>query len=131
MLLKASPTAETILSSKSATWPRWLASCSTRERSNRHMDATARNTTSRYGSIPGTESLTMLVSRASLALSAILTHRGATDRPAYGIPLRVRFVKRAIDIVVASIGLLAVAVLFPLLMLAIRLDSPGPVFYRQ
>lgn len=35
------------------------------------------------------------------------------------------------DVLTAVVGLMAVALLFPLLMLAIHLDSPGPVFYRQ
>ena len=48
-----------------------------------------------------------------------------------GVPLAVRAVKRAIDIVMAIFGLLVTAALFPFVMLAIRLDSPGPVFYRQ
>jgi len=55
----------------------------------------------------------------------------ARERVTHRIPLSVRVVKRGIDIVVAVIGLLAVAVLFPLLMLAIYVDSPGAVFYRQ
>jgi lipopolysaccharide/colanic/teichoic acid biosynthesis glycosyltransferase len=48
-----------------------------------------------------------------------------------GIPLAVRVVKRSIDVVMAICGLLIAAALFPFVMLAIRLDSPGPVFYRQ
>ncbi|MBK8479942.1 MAG: sugar transferase [Proteobacteria bacterium] len=43
----------------------------------------------------------------------------------------VRIVKRVLDVVGAGAGLLLTAPLFPLLALAIRLDSPGPVFYRQ
>jgi lipopolysaccharide/colanic/teichoic acid biosynthesis glycosyltransferase len=39
--------------------------------------------------------------------------------------------KRAFDLVAASIGLLLLAPLFIVLALWIRLDSPGPVFYRQ
>lgn len=39
-------------------------------------------------------------------------------------------IKRAMDIVIAGIGLLLLAPLFPLLVLAIKLDSPGPIFYR-
>lgn len=38
--------------------------------------------------------------------------------------------KRAMDIVFAGIGLLLLAPLFPFLALAIKLDSPGPIFYR-
>ena len=47
------------------------------------------------------------------------------------IPLSVRITKRAIDLAFSSIGLLLVGLLLPLLALAIYLDSPGPVFYRQ
>jgi lipopolysaccharide/colanic/teichoic acid biosynthesis glycosyltransferase len=39
--------------------------------------------------------------------------------------------KRAFDLVAASIGVLLLAPLFIVLALWIRLDSPGPVFYRQ
>jgi lipopolysaccharide/colanic/teichoic acid biosynthesis glycosyltransferase len=39
--------------------------------------------------------------------------------------------KRGIDIAVALLLLLVTAPLFPLIALAIRLDSPGPVFFRQ
>jgi lipopolysaccharide/colanic/teichoic acid biosynthesis glycosyltransferase len=39
--------------------------------------------------------------------------------------------KRAFDLVAASIGLLLLAPLFIVLALWVRLDSPGPVFYRQ
>ena len=40
-------------------------------------------------------------------------------------------VKRVFDVVVAGLGLLLLSPLFVLLALAIRLDSPGPVFFRQ
>ena len=53
------------------------------------------------------------------------------DHVVHLIPLPVRVVKRSIDIVIGVIGLLVVAALFPFLMLAIYVDSPGPVFYRQ
>jgi len=40
--------------------------------------------------------------------------------------------KRALDVVVAlTVGLVVVVPLLPLIALAIRLDSPGPVFYSQ
>jgi len=55
----------------------------------------------------------------------------AVIRARPGIPLSVRVVKRGIDIIMATFGLLVTAVLFPFLALAICLDSPGPVFYRQ
>jgi exopolysaccharide biosynthesis polyprenyl glycosylphosphotransferase len=39
--------------------------------------------------------------------------------------------KRAMDVVVAAIGLLLTAPLFAYVALRIKLDSPGPVFFRQ
>jgi lipopolysaccharide/colanic/teichoic acid biosynthesis glycosyltransferase len=53
------------------------------------------------------------------------------DLTGHQIPLRIRFVKRALDVVVALVALLAIAAFIPFLMLAIWLDSPGPIFYRQ
>lgn len=42
-----------------------------------------------------------------------------------------RFHKRLLDIVFAFFGILLVAPLLPLIALAIKLDSPGPVLFRQ
>lgn len=39
--------------------------------------------------------------------------------------------KRVFDILVAGLGLLLLSPLFMLIALAVRLDSPGPVFFRQ
>jgi len=39
--------------------------------------------------------------------------------------------KRVFDLVVAGFGLLLVSPLFGLIALAVKLDSPGPVFFRQ
>jgi exopolysaccharide biosynthesis polyprenyl glycosylphosphotransferase len=39
--------------------------------------------------------------------------------------------KRMIDILVAAVGLLGGALLFPAVALLIRLDSPGPILFRQ
>jgi len=43
----------------------------------------------------------------------------------------VAITKRAIDLAFSSVGLVLFAVLLPFLALAIYLDSPGPIFYRQ
>jgi len=40
-------------------------------------------------------------------------------------------IKRAFDIVVSSVGLLFTAPFFPLIAIAIKLDSRGPVFFNQ
>jgi exopolysaccharide biosynthesis polyprenyl glycosylphosphotransferase len=42
-----------------------------------------------------------------------------------------RLVKRAMDIVLSALGLVLVAPSFALIALLIKLDSPGPVFFRQ
>ena len=39
--------------------------------------------------------------------------------------------KRSVDLLLAAVGLLVVLVLLPIVALAIRLDSPGPIFFRQ
>jgi lipopolysaccharide/colanic/teichoic acid biosynthesis glycosyltransferase len=44
---------------------------------------------------------------------------------------KVRIAKRAVDIASAAVGLVASAPLFPLIAAAIKLDSRGPVLYRQ
>jgi lipopolysaccharide/colanic/teichoic acid biosynthesis glycosyltransferase len=44
---------------------------------------------------------------------------------------KVRIAKRAVDLISSSIGLLTAAPLFPLIAAAIKLDSRGPIFYRQ
>ena len=41
------------------------------------------------------------------------------------------WLKRQLDIFAAALALLILAPLFPLIALAIKLDSPGPVFFRQ
>lgn len=40
-------------------------------------------------------------------------------------------IKRVIDVLFALIGLMTTSVFFPVIALAIKFDSPGPVFFRQ
>ncbi len=47
------------------------------------------------------------------------------------LPSHVAALKRGFDIVVALVALLLTLPLWPLIALAIRLDSPGPVIFRQ
>ncbi|MEZ4387450.1 MAG: sugar transferase [Candidatus Krumholzibacteriia bacterium] len=42
-----------------------------------------------------------------------------------------RSAQRVLDLTTATVGLAAFAVVLPVLALIIKLDSPGPVFYRQ
>jgi lipopolysaccharide/colanic/teichoic acid biosynthesis glycosyltransferase len=46
-------------------------------------------------------------------------------------PRSVRFTKRALDIVGSLLAILLALPLMPFIALAIRLNSPGPIFYRQ
>jgi exopolysaccharide biosynthesis polyprenyl glycosylphosphotransferase len=41
------------------------------------------------------------------------------------------FFKRVMDILISGMGLIILALIFPILALAIYVDSPGPVFYTQ
>ena len=43
----------------------------------------------------------------------------------------IRTVKRAIDIIASGLGLLVLSPLLAMIALVIRLDSPGPIFFRQ
>lgn len=49
----------------------------------------------------------------------------------YGMLRSVRVAKRAIDIAGALAGIAVAGPLVPVIAAAIRLDSPGPIFYRQ
>jgi exopolysaccharide biosynthesis polyprenyl glycosylphosphotransferase len=49
----------------------------------------------------------------------------------FGLVRSSRVLKRAFDIVAASVGLLFVSPLMAAIAFAIRLDTPGPVFFRQ
>jgi exopolysaccharide biosynthesis polyprenyl glycosylphosphotransferase len=41
------------------------------------------------------------------------------------------FVKRCFDVIGASLGLLLLCLIFPCMALAIKFNSPGPIFFRQ
>jgi exopolysaccharide biosynthesis polyprenyl glycosylphosphotransferase len=51
--------------------------------------------------------------------------------PPVKIPRSSQVAKRALDVAVATVALLVSAPFFALIALAITLDSPGPVFFRQ
>jgi len=68
----------------------------------------------------------------ALLVVMLLTSRRAPY--AESLPLQTRlgsFFKRSIDIVGAAVGLILTSPLFALLPIIIKLDSPGPIFYRQ
>lgn len=51
--------------------------------------------------------------------------------PAWRLDARARLFKRLADLTIAAVGLALLAIFAPFLMLAIRLESPGPVLFRQ
>ncbi|GBC94745.1 UDP-glucose:undecaprenyl-phosphate glucose-1-phosphate transferase [bacterium HR16] len=51
--------------------------------------------------------------------------------PVLELPRGYRIAKRVLDVVVASVGLVLLAPLMLLIAIAIKLDSPGPVLFRQ
>jgi len=51
--------------------------------------------------------------------------------PVRELPRGYRIAKRVMDVVVASLGLVLLAPLMLLIAIAIKLDSPGPVLFRQ
>jgi exopolysaccharide biosynthesis polyprenyl glycosylphosphotransferase len=51
--------------------------------------------------------------------------------PRFGLSRSSRLVKRSLDLVCATVGLAIMAPLMALIALAIKLDSPGPVLFRQ
>jgi exopolysaccharide biosynthesis polyprenyl glycosylphosphotransferase len=53
------------------------------------------------------------------------------ELPPLRLPRSSRLLKRAVDLIGASIGLLLTAPLFAFFAVAIKLDSRGPVFFRQ
>ena len=57
--------------------------------------------------------------------------RAASPQAGDFVPRSTRLAKRVVDIVLASLVFLVFAATLPLIGLAIRLDSRGPLFYRQ
>ncbi len=49
----------------------------------------------------------------------------------FGLPRSSRILKRAFDLIATLLGLIVVAPLMGLIAVAIRLDSKGPIFFRQ
>ncbi|MDP8924735.1 MAG: exopolysaccharide biosynthesis polyprenyl glycosylphosphotransferase, partial [Chloroflexota bacterium] len=60
-----------------------------------------------------------------------IRHLGGRPYVGFASAARVSWLKRALDLALGGLGLVLLAPLFLLVALAIRLDSPGPVFYRQ
>ena len=55
----------------------------------------------------------------------LVSPNGVKDRGVYSL------VKRIFDVTGATLGLLGLCLIFPVVALAIKLDSPGPIFFRQ
>jgi lipopolysaccharide/colanic/teichoic acid biosynthesis glycosyltransferase len=106
------------------------------DRISLQLEAATRRTTSRKSKVPGTESPIMSMSSIPVErpwyqiFPGVPLFRGLLSASTT-IPLSVRIVKRAIDLLVSVLGLLLVLPFFPALALLMHLDSPGPIFYRQ
>ena len=72
-----------------------------------------------YGEMTGRIPISLISERWFLD-NAIAAHKFFFDKP-----------KRSLDIAIGLICLVPVAILTPLVALAVRLDSPGPIFYKQ
>ena len=77
-----------------------------------------------------------IVPRLFEALGTNLVFDGVEGLPLVGIPRTVdtrssRVLKRVLDIVGASLALIAAAPLIALIAIRIKRDSPGPVFFKQ
>src|SRR5262249_43076998 len=96
-------------------------------------DATTRRTTALECNVPGTESRTM--SMLSLPVEKIdelaVPYPHPLDARPLTLtlrePLAVAIAKRTIDLILSVLGLVLTLALFPVLVLAIYLDSPGPI----
>jgi lipopolysaccharide/colanic/teichoic acid biosynthesis glycosyltransferase len=73
----------------------------------------------------------MTLSSEPVSYSIRATKPTEARRRPRNVPLSVRVVKRSIDLSFAAAGLSVSAWLVPLLGLAIYLESPGPILYRQ
>jgi exopolysaccharide biosynthesis polyprenyl glycosylphosphotransferase len=51
--------------------------------------------------------------------------------PPVGLSRASRLIKRGIDVVGAAVGLLLIMPMFVVVSIAVKLDTPGPVFFRQ
>lgn len=76
--------------------------------------------------IPGHPELLTLDSRMTQ-----INHTLAFEVGASGAPPHLAWAKRLLDLLVSTVGLAMTLPLYPLIALAIRLGSHGPVFYRQ
>lgn len=82
--------------------------------------------------LPVPEAAAVVLGPSGLAMIlALERHRRRYQRIRDGVSLGYYMAKRAVDIILASIALILAAPLFLLIMLLVRLDSPGPVFFRR
>lgn len=65
--------------------------------------------------------------------AALARIAAGSDNPLSGSPASARraLLKRAQDLIVASLGLLVAGPIMLVVALAVKLDSPGPIFFRQ
>ncbi len=67
----------------------------------------------------------------SQAAVARIADAALTDLSVSGIDACKAFIKRAQDVLIGGLGLVAAAPIMVVVAIAVRLDSPGPIFFRQ
>jgi Undecaprenyl-phosphate glucose phosphotransferase len=89
--------------------------------------------TSCLAELPAGIHIVPIESPKSLATSQIVDFGNLKTIQVYRPPLTKVdfFIKRAFDLICATIGLILLMPLFLLVSIAIKLDSPGPIFFRQ
>ncbi len=73
----------------------------------------------------------LISSNTNTKVDLSLNQLKARAMPAEYVPYKVRKAKRAFDCALACIGMVLTLPLFPLIALAIKLESSGPVFFQQ
>lgn len=73
----------------------------------------------------------MTTANQNVTMSKTAVYFKTRNLPHQFMPLAVARCKRAFDVIAALAGLMMVLPLFPLIALAIKLESRGPVFFKQ
>lgn len=83
--------------------------------------------------LPNPISLFVDVGRQTDSEAAVsrIADAALTELSGAKIDARKAFIKRAQDLVVAGLGMLAAGPVMAIVAVAVRLDSPGPIFFRQ
>lgn len=86
----------------------------------------------RYRNFSGSDTAVVALAQAPLELPDLTAPVTQVEAPSVRTPGRSYLTfKRAFDVVVSALALVAFGLALPILAIIIKLDSPGPVFYSQ